>query len=380
MKLQLVSIVGFLALAEASILNRRQGYCYEDSCLRAIGHTTRPGRADCSNYWPSLTPVVTITPATTTITVTETGTSSFTHTDPQTLTNTLHDTLTVTSPTTVIGGSVEVTETITRPLVTNSIILPDIRKRQAVTTWSDSLSSGTAPLYATACSGWIRYSSACSCLLKSTVNAAAPIQTVIATATVSVTITVSPTLATFDVTVTNFSTTQYDPVGTVTVTSTVATATWVSLYIVGRDNDENKANQYLKVDSPLEQFNGVSPVTWAATREQATKFNLNLSDGTLKVESTQEFVCAQFAGKDAVFVYIMSSLVAQFYGATPLLFEYDAVNNLLLQSGDFTKIGYHTANAGQNLVVAKASVNWGRFMSKEVLLEVVGDEATVTGT
>ncbi|KAK6506785.1 hypothetical protein TWF481_005245 [Arthrobotrys musiformis] len=80
MKLQLVSILGMLALVKANSLERRAIACNHNNCYRAIVNAPNLA-ADCASYWPGVV----------TVTVTETQTSLFTNTASQTATETFTD-------------------------------------------------------------------------------------------------------------------------------------------------------------------------------------------------------------------------------------------------------------------------------------------------
>jgi hypothetical protein len=122
-------------------------------------------RADCSSFQH-----VTVTPAASTLTITVTP-----------------DAVSVTN--TVVESSTQVVTPM--PYSTTTIFqgTADMKKRQA------TVSPSAVPPYASACSGTVRYASACSCfgITKSTVTAAQPTSYVIVTATAS-TVTKSTTV------------------------------------------------------------------------------------------------------------------------------------------------------------------------------------------
>ncbi|KAK6362199.1 hypothetical protein TWF730_005895 [Orbilia blumenaviensis] len=367
MKFQLASILGLLALSEASVLDRRQGgVCHHDLCLRAI-IPEYSGAQDCANYWPNSQ--VTVTPTAVTVTISTTTTASFTQTDTQTDTNTVYETKTFTEATTIVASTVSVTATITTALPS----LTTLFKRQGGSiTFSDATTTALVPSYVSKCSGWIRYSSACSCLTKDVVTAAAPTTTIIIGETISTTATIAPTLVTVTDIITSASTTVIEPVTTVTESVTVATVAWAAVHIMGRDDDENKANQYLMVGPEIDSVNhpGVRRVTWTGVKASATKFNMNLSNGNIKVEQGGAFVCAQFVAADALFVYILSEVDSTRYSAPKLTFTISGSNNLILDSAPYVKMGY-TANEGENWIIAKDTPNWSLFQATETFFKVV---------
>ncbi|MCJ1296429.1 hypothetical protein MMC34_007995 [Xylographa carneopallida] len=143
----LTVLCGFVAAAAAATTSA----CNADNCLRAVrasSFPTRSGAADCSSYFAA-----TVTPATSTITQTATVTS-FAN-----------------------------------------------KRRRALNEAEGALAPrqvtvvpSAIPTYASACSGSVRYSSACSCIgvTATTSTAATPLTTVTVTVTASVT---KPTVA-----------------------------------------------------------------------------------------------------------------------------------------------------------------------------------------
>ncbi|KAK6533822.1 hypothetical protein TWF694_002751 [Orbilia ellipsospora] len=118
-----------------------------DIAVRASNFPTRMGTADCSSYFQA-----TVTPATVTITVTAPGRV--------TVTETIPTVFTVATTTRRRGG-----------------------KRQ------DTAIHSNIPIYASACSGAVRYESACSCIgvTRTTITATTPSQTITITKTRTVT-------------------------------------------------------------------------------------------------------------------------------------------------------------------------------------------------
>ncbi|KAF3908861.1 hypothetical protein AA313_de0201486 [Arthrobotrys entomopaga] len=199
-----LTFLGLAAFARASVLLKRD--CTGNNCLRAIRNPDRPGVADCSSYLQA-----TYTPATITYYVTQTESVTAIETDGQTEYDTIHVTATNTIDTTAVV-TVTTTDTITSTF--------PLHKRQATVIPSD------IPVYATPCSGAVRYSSACSCLgvLPTTLTVEAPSTTITISATVTTTITVSPTVATALVTVTDATVNSVVTVATSTQTKTVIDA------------------------------------------------------------------------------------------------------------------------------------------------------------
>jgi len=183
--------------------------CNEDNCLRAVqasAFTTRQGTVDCMSYF-----LTTVTPATSTSTVTVTATATttdlFTVTNIVTLTSVISDVIVVPETATVTVDARRKRNSI--PLARPAV---DLVARQM------TVAPSSIPAYASACSGSVRYSSACSCIgvTKSTTTAPTPITT----KTVTVT-----TVQTSDITLSSSATLVVDVTTTVLDTTTVATAT-----------------------------------------------------------------------------------------------------------------------------------------------------------
>ncbi|KAI9172257.1 hypothetical protein HJFPF1_01754 [Paramyrothecium foliicola] len=225
----LVVLLSGGGVAASALLPRNE--CQMDNCLRALNSTsprTRLAEAkqDCSSYL-----VTTSTPPPQTSTEYTTLTATETVVDEVTKTNTIHGTVTktVTEPiikTVHVQG--DTTTTVTVTLLTASV---GIGKRQA---------QPALPTYASACSGTVRYSSACSCIgvTGQTVTATAVTTTVTAPTTTYTTAHQTSTVATTDVvvydttvtkTVTTYSTTTVTDVATAT-----ATAFKIGLDVQGR--------------------------------------------------------------------------------------------------------------------------------------------------
>ncbi|KAK6521732.1 hypothetical protein TWF506_001935 [Arthrobotrys conoides] len=432
MKLQLASIFGLLALSEAAVLDRRQNSCSYNNCLRALIRRTELGvnvAGECAIYAPgsgvvATTIVVTATvtatevvavvetatdTATSTDTATDTDTSTetstetqlFTQTDSQTSRATAFDTATFTSDVTVVGTTVATTPTITIALPTVMIA-----KRQAsLITFSD-VPASPAPTYASACSAWAKYSSACSCLTSvvSPITTAVPatftssdistfteisssttlstttstfITTTTTTTTVTATITgtisttdtISPTVTTVTDLVTDASTTIINPVTTVTSTTDAPAVTWVAVKIVGREDDANKAGQYLRVGPSVSE--GVSRVNWTSSEAEAENFYWNPDTKQIKIDTTDgpRFICTQLVENDALFVHIMSEALCTTYFAPKLRFTLDIGNHYTLDNTRFKKFGYRTDS--DHFIIAKDSINWSQYQANEVFLKAV---------
>ncbi|KAM0287042.1 hypothetical protein ACHAQH_000727 [Verticillium albo-atrum] len=126
----------FLALAAVVAAKPCPGHvqpvCNADNCLRALRNTARPGVEDCSTVLR-----FTVTPAAVTITETEV----------------------VTATPTVI---VEETQTDTTIVTVEAVVTPTVTFRKEKRDLEDA--PATIPLYASPCSGAVRYTSACECL------------------------------------------------------------------------------------------------------------------------------------------------------------------------------------------------------------------------
>jgi hypothetical protein len=194
----------FVALAALLPSVAAAGTCNADNCLRAIRATKRPGLKDCNQYLEK-----TVTPDAVTVTTVETQTQTVTPTVYISVTDSRLVLVTATQTQLVTQTSfVTVTQTV------NSIF----NKRQ------QTAAPLAVPLYASACSGAVRYSSACSCLGASEATVTAEAPTV--TATAFTTVTVSPITVSIPTTVTTVEVTTI--ASTQTVTETVlesATAT-----------------------------------------------------------------------------------------------------------------------------------------------------------
>ncbi|MCJ1383135.1 hypothetical protein MMC17_006248 [Xylographa soralifera] len=267
----LVLAVGVAAAPAVTTPSTSTTTCNEDNCLRAVqgsAFPTRHGSADCASYF-----LTTVTPATSTqtvtvttsptTTVTATITNTGTVTDVATITDTatITDVATITDTATAVDTitdiiTVPVTETITAgvpapplptiPAKAKRALNGDLRGHSVTLAPRQmTVAPSSIPSYASACSGSARYSSACSCIgvTKSTTTAPTPVttktvtatavqtnvvtQTSSATATDLVTLT-SLATATDLITQTSIVTATVDVTATALDTITVATVTAVA--------------------------------------------------------------------------------------------------------------------------------------------------------
>ncbi|KAK6540775.1 hypothetical protein TWF694_008165 [Orbilia ellipsospora] len=234
--------LGLFAAGTVAIPAASSMICNADNCLRAVRATQRmpTGAIDCSSYFrTTVTPAVVTVTATTTAHVTATVTNNVIETDTifQTATYTLHTTTIETIPVTT---TTQVTQ-----------YSAGIAKRQ------QTVIPSVIPLYASACSGAVRYSSACSCIGVT----ATTITTVGKTVTVTVdtivtdsTKTVTTTVGTDSVTIVDFTVTTVQTDATATQYITVATTTAIT-YIGLQDRfylqiqDSGLVGQYLYTSS-----------------------------------------------------------------------------------------------------------------------------------
>jgi hypothetical protein len=144
----LFTLTGFTA---ASAINKRA--CIADNCLRALTGTSggqgtlRPvlASSDCSTFLSTVV-TYTSTPATLTVYATSTVSSSETTTVSSTITST------------ILTGSTETDTATTTTYYTTSIQHGDPARLVRRSTNTE------VPTYASACSGAVRFSSACSCM------------------------------------------------------------------------------------------------------------------------------------------------------------------------------------------------------------------------
>ncbi|EWC44092.1 hypothetical protein DRE_07227 [Drechslerella stenobrocha 248] len=208
-------ITGATALPAAAV-----SQCHADNCLRAVRASARTGALDCSSYFRT-----TITPAIATVTVTNTVFATATLTEDVVQTDTVLTTTTETLHTTATEF-IPFTETVQETRYSSAIF-----KRQETEMTSD------IPSYATACSGAVRYSSACSCVgaTETTITLPGETATVTVDATVTdSTVTVTATVATEFTTVVDTTSTVVVTDATITSSTAVATVTNVN-YIALKD-------------------------------------------------------------------------------------------------------------------------------------------------
>ncbi|KAL2060627.1 hypothetical protein VTL71DRAFT_9268 [Oculimacula yallundae] len=203
--------------------------CNADNCLRAVRAATLSGRgiAECSSYLRA-----TVTPPTVTFSAT-----SYVTITPPIVTSTLSTTQVVTPATvttTTIVGSTSAPDAVTSSVTFTTTVTVGVANGKRQVTQRPS----NVPTYASACSGTVRYSSACSCVgaVRQTTTVAAPsttnTQTIRITATASTTVITqlgTTTLSTSTAIITSNSVTTLDTATvtestTTTVTSTLAPA------------------------------------------------------------------------------------------------------------------------------------------------------------
>ncbi|KAL2066108.1 hypothetical protein VTL71DRAFT_2179 [Oculimacula yallundae] len=230
----LSAVLALATAASASVINARApAVCNADNCLRALRNTQFPtrGSTDCAAYLRT-----TVTPATVTVTATATSSVFSTSIIGVTLTSSVEETATDT----VLQTNIQ-TATVT--------LAPQPFKRA---------DTNTVPAYASACSGQVRYSSACSCLGGSvvTVTAAAPTSTVTTTQTSYTTEDLTSTIDTTIITSTQkvSITSTSDVTTTVTATPT-QTAFVMQVYGMSGAN-ANLNGQYMQT-TVLFDFKGL---------------------------------------------------------------------------------------------------------------------------
>ncbi|PMD43188.1 hypothetical protein L207DRAFT_631331 [Hyaloscypha variabilis F] len=187
------------------------GLCDANNCLGAVRAT------DCSSYL-----AVTITPSTTTKTITQTVSVIPSSTETLSLTATLTS---GTSITTVYD-----TATVT-PVVTESAAITVFTSTQTLYARHIAATSALIPSYASACSGYASYSSACSCIgvTQSNRTITASIPTAYTTTYVSVTLLpVTTTSTVYPFTQTILQTTEIDSIAVASLTVASETETLTS--------------------------------------------------------------------------------------------------------------------------------------------------------
>ncbi|MCJ1395556.1 hypothetical protein MMC18_008442 [Xylographa bjoerkii] len=157
--------------------------CNENNCLRAIqasAFSTRHGSADCSSYF-----LTTVTPATTTLTATATAFTTTTIPVTNTATVDVLVSPTMTPPAATLKKRYDPAALVRHPSVS-------LAPRQV------TVKPSSIPTYASACSGAVGYSSACSCIgvTAAQTTVPAPSTTVTTTTTSVVTVSSTTTVAT----------------------------------------------------------------------------------------------------------------------------------------------------------------------------------------
>ncbi|KAF3941130.1 hypothetical protein ABW19_dt0209710 [Dactylella cylindrospora] len=207
------AILALLAVSASAAPALEVNQCAVDNCLRAVrasAFPTRSGTSDCSSYLRT-----TVTPAVVTVTVTNTASATASATDSVVQIDTILETATETEHQTAIA-----TFSLTHTVTTTKYA--DLVKRQ------ETSAPSVIPSYASACSGAVRYSSACSCVgvLPTTVTLPASTSTVYADETTTVaTETKTITVATQYTTIIDGTTTVQTTDATSTIPVVVATTT-----------------------------------------------------------------------------------------------------------------------------------------------------------
>ncbi|KAK6330105.1 hypothetical protein TWF718_003533 [Orbilia javanica] len=262
----LVVGLSFVAASSASALERRAG-CNADNCLRALRATQIAGRLEaassaCNSFW-----VHTVTPALVTETATLVSPTTITSISLTTETSTVEtDTLT---STVFDVATVQGDPTSTKTVYT--ISNPPAKKVKRCTSTTD-----TFPSWASACSGAVRFTSACSCIgvtTAVTVTAPVPTTTVTSTSIVSISTTTTST------DVSSLTATSTETVTSVTSTETVgsvatAYASQFKLRVIWTQNLANE--RYAKIINS----NGVDFLVPVASTDSPTIFSLS-STGAL---------------------------------------------------------------------------------------------------
>ncbi|MCJ1400083.1 hypothetical protein MMC11_003286 [Xylographa trunciseda] len=155
--------------------------CNANNCLRAIeasAFPTRHGTADCSSYF-----LTAVTPATSTVTATATAFTTTTIPIPNTTTVEVVVPLSPTAPAASLQKRYDPAALVRHPTVS-------LAPRQV------TVKPSAIPTYASACSGAVGYSSACSCIGVTAAQTTVPAPTTTLTVTRTSTVTVSSPIAT----------------------------------------------------------------------------------------------------------------------------------------------------------------------------------------
>ncbi|KAM7188269.1 hypothetical protein V8F20_010646 [Naviculisporaceae sp. PSN 640] len=236
MKFSIKHVASLLASPLGALATGTNG-CSHNNCLRAViaeAFTTRDGRGDCSKYLR-----VTVTPATSTFvsTVTEPAlvvvstTIIESYTDTQTI---VASTETQYAQETAV---IEEIQTITETAFTTRTIDPDgnpYKLKRQVTAFGS-----TFPGYASPCTSFAKYTSACSCVgvFPETITVSAPSTTITVTSTSTSTSTYTETTSTtttspLSITDTTLLTSTLTITFTISTTTTTSTSTSTATNIV----------------------------------------------------------------------------------------------------------------------------------------------------
>ncbi|KAE9371747.1 hypothetical protein N431DRAFT_467909 [Stipitochalara longipes BDJ] len=279
--------------------------CSENNCLRALIASAFPSRtasADCSSYLRT-----TITPATSTYTAT------IYNTVPDVIITETTTTETVGQPTTLVVSDTTTIEVI--EVSTISTFAP--AKRQVTVTASD------IPTYASACSGAVKYASACSCIGVSavTITAAAPSITITQSLTSTSTTTSVVSLTSITTSFSTITTTSEDTI-TVSTTTTTTVILPPAVTPVGEPFFLQVANSDTIYDGYDLYYNGCpggsdgQPYLYVSNANTAMVFG---SDGLLHVAACLNIVAGVFLGNSPAVLFLVDPTApgtAGFVGAS----------------------------------------------------------------
>ncbi|EPS43643.1 hypothetical protein H072_2428 [Dactylellina haptotyla CBS 200.50] len=350
MKTTSIYILALVAAANASILKPR-AVCNADLCLRAVRATQRPtvGPSDCSEYFR-----VTVTPSTSTFYDTTTLYISST-TTPDTVTDTATTSITATE--TIPTTTVTIT-TITTPGETTVPFTATVTELKKVKR------DATIPAYASACSGVVRYSSACSCLIGTfpTTTVAAP----------STTITLPTTITTYDsfptvtntVTLTNTISESTTEISTTTATAFVPDTTWVSFRAKVKSGPKQgeylvQKNSLLGDEGPY--FIGLNPV--------GSIFLLNQATGEIKFGEVPRGVFVLPGQTSVAFVLSMSDVQKTRYGAVQVTCSISG-NDLSCGTGSLVQTGYGDEGQGSSFYLGASDLDWSAYGGEAATYEL----------
>ncbi|KAF3925917.1 hypothetical protein ABW20_dc0105462 [Dactylellina cionopaga] len=250
---------------------------------------------------------------------------------------------------------------------------PNAKRQDAATTTTLAFS---VPSYAASrCTGDIvsRYASACSCLVtdvSATVTAPTPSTTITVTSSISVTSTISPTLATTSVTVPGSTSTFTDYTGTLTTTTIVATQTFTSFYIKV-DNGAKHNNDFLYEADSIPQDEEVRGLGFQTLLANGSIFNMG-PDGSIKVAAGGKGLYAK-TGQDGTYIFAMTAAKAATYGATLLKFNIQGDSLRITQDG-YTRFGsIDDAPPTDHVILGKAGINFATYFATEITFIVVNN-------